>query len=764
MIRRWTVWVMLGLAGLPVGWALDSIAQNEAWSPMGISGGGALYTPAINPADPREIMINCDMSAAYLSTNGGRSWRMIHHAQLSGNTFCRPAFHPDEPGVIYAASGWSGRLKVSRDHGKTWHEIGNLPAGLRGEIAMDPSRPAIMLAGTQNSVWRSTDGGNIWMRSTGPKGSVLGFHFDQSSPLDQRICFAATDEGVWRSEDGGATWVDARFGLPAWGLRAFVGASNARDSLCMLYAVVPSRQESGLLVGGIYRSSDRGASWESAMGDGINRDVKAADSWAMGPIAQYHFVLAADPQPNTVYALNANTGVKPPHHATVYRSDDAGRTWRATFNPDARFQQVNVAPDWRTAGAGQFYQEKPLGAAICSSDPKRLFFCGSMGCYFTEDGGVSWLAGHAQPAPNTTGREGAGSRWVCNGLTVTTAWHYYVDPFEISRHYIAYTDIGFARSLDAGCTWTWWDRKGWAPWANTCYELAFDPERPGKIWGAFSNTHDIPNANIISGRHRENLPGGVCVSLDFGVTWQSANEGLPAAPVTALLVAAGGKSGARTLYAGVFNYGVYRSVDDGQTWQPTGQQPGSKINRRVCRLALHKDGTLFVLVTAKREGEGRKRFIPDGPGLYRSADNGSSWEWVNASQPLLWPKDFAVDPSDARILYIAACDLGHGNEEGGLYRSADGGSSWERILRKGPQHFGAYLHPAHPGWVYATLCEGAPGPGLWLSCDNGKTWSGFYDLPFRNIQRVLADPAAPDKIILSTFGGSVWRGPAMPGG
>jgi hypothetical protein len=82
---------------------------------------------------------------------------------------------------------------------------------------------------------------------------------------------------------------------------------------------------------------------------------------------------------------------------------------------------------------------------------------------------------------------------------VTTTWHHYVDPFEPSRHYIAYTDIGFARSLDGGKTWIWWEDSKAAPWRNTCYELAFDPDIPGKIWGAFSNVHDIPTTTSSPG-------------------------------------------------------------------------------------------------------------------------------------------------------------------------------------------------------------------------------------------------------------------------
>ena len=61
-----------------------------------------------------------------------------------------------------------------------------------------------------------------------------------------------------------------------------------------------------------------------------------------------------------------------------------------------------------------------------------------------------------------------------------------------------------------------------------------------------------------------------------------------------------------------------------------------------------------------------------------------------------------------------------------------------------------------------TLTEGAPDAGLWLSRDNGSSWKPFDKLPFSNIQRVIPDPAEPERIIVTTFGGSVWRGPATP--
>lgn len=738
-----------------------------------------MFTPAISPADPNRMMVNCDMSAAYISADGGRSWRMIHYSQLRTNTRCRPAFHPTDRNVVYAADGGSGRLKLSRDGGMTWQLLSQLPSAPHGEIAIDPGSPERMLAGTNaegGAIYRSTDAGKTWTRCEGPRGEPLSFHFDQTSSAARRVCFAGTREGIWRSDDGGATWAKKMKGLPMQvsgaaegegGILAFAGGSNAAKREAVLYCSVPGRVDSGQYAGGLYRSADRGETWQWAMGEGLNKETKAFDEWANGPVPHYRKLLTTDANPRAVYAFNSSTGVPPPHDATCYRSDDAGKTWRAAFQADPRFPGLNVERDYTVHADRQAYGGVPLGVAICATDPDRLITVDTEKCYITDNGGRSWRAGHTQMAAGSDRDEGAMPRWLCSGLVVTSTWNYYVDPFRKDRHYIAYTDIGFAASDDAGKSWRWWAREGRPPWKNTTYELAFDPETPGRMWGAFSNTHDIPNGNIIHGRHRPDLPGGVCVSDDYGQTWKVSSQGLPAAPVVSVVIDPRSPKAARILYAGVFERGVYKSMDNGKTWTAKNNGLGAESNRRVCRVVLHTDGTLFALVTAKRQGRGGP-FLPEGVGLYRSTDGGERWSLVNAAQPLLWPKDVTVDPKDSRIIYIGAADAGAAAaaaaaEQGGLYRTKDGGATWQKLARKGPEHFGAYLHPTRPGWIYMTLTEGAPDAGLWLSRDDGATWEALRGLPFSNAQRVAFVPSDPERIYVTTFGGSIWRGPAAAG-
>jgi len=281
------------------------------------------------------------------------------------------------------------------------------------------------------------------------------------------------------------------------------------------------------------------------------------------------------------------------------------------------------------------------------------------------------------------------------------------------------------------------------------------------MWGAFSDVHDIPNDNIISERHGHDRPGGVCVSRDFGGSWKNEAQGLPPRPVTSIVLDPGSPKGARTLYAGVFMEGVYKSTDDGATWTLKKNGLGDPLNMRVSRVILHKDGTLCVMICAMRPAQG-KPLMSEGVGLYRSRDGAETWEKVNASQLFLYPKDFSVHPQDSDIILVGVCDAGGGDQSGGLWRTADGGRTWQRIGREGRQTFGGYFHPKNRAWIYMTLTEGAPGAGLWLSQDNGRTWQAFDDLPFSNIQRVAFEPSDDALMYVTTFGGSVWRGPAAP--
>ncbi len=184
-------------------------------------------------------------------------------------------------------------------------------------------------------------------------------------------------------------------------------------------------------------------------------------------------------------------------------------------------------------------------------------------------------------------------------------------------------------------------------------------------------------------------------------------------------------------YMAPTNGGVWKSTDYGNTWVPIfdGQDTGS-----IGALAVAPSDPNLIYVGS---GEGLQR--PDlsvGNGMYKSADAGKTWEHLglrNGQQIA----SIVVDPQNPNRLFVAVLGHPYGpNKERGVYRSTDGGSSFEQILYK-DENTGASevaLDPSDPRIVYATLWAArqapweignsfnGPGSGLFRSSDGGNTW------------------------------------------
>src|SRR3984957_14812518 len=166
-------------------------------------------------------------------------------------------------------------------------------------------------------------------------------------------------------------------------------------------------------------------------------------------------------------------------------------------------------------------------------------------------------------------------------------------------------------------------------------------------------------------------------------------------------VAATGVPGKPNLfYIGVNNGGVWKTTDAGRTWVPIfdGQPTGSIGARAV---APSNPDVVYV-----GSGEGLRR--PDlstGDGMYASTDAGKTWTHggLRDGQQI---QQIAVDPRDAKRLYVAVVGHPFGpNAERGLYRSTDGGATYQKILGSG-EDVGAVsvvIDPNHPDTVYADL-------------------------------------------------------------
>jgi len=423
-------------AALALGSRAGATGAKPTWQPVGLCGGGGLFNPAVSPHDPKFMMVECDMGSRFISRDGGKHWRMIHYRQIGSAVRGSPVlFHPTKPGVIYALSGYqAARMYLSRNWGRSWAplpEARQPKAGLITRMYIDPGRPERLYIGTsEGKVLFTDDGGRRWQAATGLSGRVIRFAVDRTSPKARRVIFVGTPEGVFRSDDGGRHFVKKVAGLPAGKrLISFAGGSDGRRTL--LYVTTPTWVEAGRLAGGVYRSTDRGESWQRVMNPKIDLTTRRSSRWA-ADLPRYSHIVANDADPARAYVACRGTSYFPPNHNTIYRTDDAGASWRAVFFADPRFKQRNVEDDWMTTYRGTSWVGAPLHMEISPTDPNMVMRTDGMFLFFTRDGGASWQAGHAVKA--TEADDDARITWANNGLVVTTTWNYYVDPHQARRH------------------------------------------------------------------------------------------------------------------------------------------------------------------------------------------------------------------------------------------------------------------------------------------------------------------------------------------
>jgi len=188
-----------------------------------------------------------------------------------------------------------------------------------------------------------------------------------------------------------------------------------------------------------------------------------------------------------------------------------------------------------------------------------------------------------------------------------------------------------------------------------------------------------------------------------------------------------------TFYIGAVNGGVFRTEDYGRTWTPIfDDQPSASIG--AIAVAPSNPDIIYV-----GSGEGLQR--PDlstGDGFYKSLDAGKTWKHTGLRDGQQIPQ-IAVDPRDPSRLFVAVMGHPYGaNQERGIFRSLDGGETFQKVLYKDMDTGGAdvLIDPAEPQTVYAVLWESrqgpwengefhGPGSALYKSTDGGTTWKSI---------------------------------------
>lgn len=722
--------------------ALPRAKTIRPYSVVGPGGGGAMFNPTISPHDPAEVLVSCDMTGAYISHNGGHSWRMFN---LRGAVQLF-AFDPIRPHVIYAANH---ALWRSEDDGDSWRLLWPNAASVRGvrmnsdhadetilantepvgeivALAIDSKNSHHLYAGATRqgkaALFSSVNDGRIWKKEVDLPETPRHIWIDPYSQTASRTLYVAGKQGVtvrqqghWQqhSSPAGTSFVDMSTGFAALDESTFYATSGMQ----------------------IFVSHDGAKTWNPSPFPGNGAEIRAIAT------SLHH--------PDIAYASYSHLQLEGKQWLGVARTRDAGNTWQFVWKED-KTEDPSVHDAWITPQLGPDWGENPLALVVADQNPNLAYGTDLGRTMVTTDGGANWQASYSAK----TNRDA----WTSTGLDVTNSYGYLVDPFDANRRFIPTTDVGLFRSEDKGLSWTRSLLGVPEPWINTTYWLVFDPAVRNKIWAVMSGTHDLPRPKMWRKTSTDTYQGGVCVSIDGGRTWKPSSEGMPETAPTHILIDPSSPANHRTLWVAAMGRGVYKSNDDGKTWalKDTGI---TQKNPLAWRLSRTGDGTLY-LVVARRNEDGSIGTPGDGA-LYRSVDGAESWTPISLPQDVNGPNGIAIDPNDPQRLYLATWGRATPDKStgGGIYLSTDAGATWHPSLTRDQHIYDVTIEPRNSNILYAAGFESS----AWRSSDRGNHWTRIPGFNFKWAQRVTPDLDDPTMIYITTFGGGVWHGPSQGG-
>ena len=722
------------------------------------------------------------------SSYSALEWRTIGP---EGNRFSSAAGIPGEPYTYYVGSASGGVYKTT-DGGVNWDEMfDDQPVQSIGSLAVSPTNPNIVWAGTGEGkirshisigqgVYKSTDAGDTWtlmgLEATG-RIPRLAVH-----PTDPSIVFVCAlghsygpqpERGVFRTLDGGESWEHVLFVDEDTGCSDIaMDATNPRVLFAGMWQLEIHTwgRTSGGPGGGLHVTRDGGDTWERLSGpdNGLGLPTKP-----VGKVA----VAIAPSNTQRVYAmLETGDGIpwngEPTEDGQVWGSEDGGRSWRL------------ITRNRNAMGRPHYYSR----VVISPDDEDEAYFLTASFTVSTDGGRTLDVT----PRPQAPGGD-----------------HHdmWIDPTNADRMIVAH-DQGLSISINRGKTWFRQRLKN-----AQMYHVTVDNEIPYNVLG---NKQDEPsyrgpsNSRILGSRRINGIPRGMWHHVgggesgwatpdpvDSNIVWSSASgSGMVGGIVVryeedrrqyrAVEVwpeqSRGAASGVRyrfvwdapitisphdhnTVYVG--SQHVHRTRNGGQSWEVISpdltlndqSRMGSSGGLTGDNIGVEYAGVVFGIAESPIEAGLIWAGTNDGL-LHVTRDDGGTWTDVTANMPGIpeWGavRSIAASRYDAGTAYVAVDGHQANVRDPHIYRTRDYGASFEKITDGIPRSMLSYTKvvaedPVRPGLLYVGT-ENA----IYVSFDAGDNWQPLQNnLPAAPVSGIVIQEHFND-LVISTYGRGFW--------
>ncbi|MGD2215709.1 MAG: hypothetical protein PVJ64_03090 [Gemmatimonadales bacterium] len=765
-----------------------SLFKGLEWRDVGpVIQGGRLVDIEGVPGEPYTFYVAYASGGVWKTTNNGVSFDPLFDDQPSiiiGDM----ALDPSNPQRIFVGTGENNSSRSSYggegvfrsdDGGQTWTLVGLEGSDRIGRILVDPRNPdrvfvavlgKLYTPGGQRGVYRSDDGGDSWQLVLAGENGLTGFVDLAFQPGNPDVIYAAAWErirrpwdfveggdgtGIWKSTDGGDSWERVAGGFPHGEHVGRVGLAVSPANPQVLYASVDNQallpeDEWDLGSGAVTPKRLREMSKEEFLA----QDPEEIEDFLRGndldPRLDAQRLIAAvrsdsitiDDLLQALQDANAALFSADIRGIEVWRSDDAGASWRRT-NPEPirqavytygyYFGQIRAAPD----------------------DVDRVYVLG-VPLLVSEDGGVTWRG--------TAGRGVHGDH--------QAMW---IDP-ERSQHVILGNDGGLDVTFDGGKTWLSLASVS----VGQFYTVAVDMADPYNIYGGLQDNGVLKG----SSRSRPNITGswtragggdGMWAQIDprdnstyyagsqFGYYFRSGpagyqrvrpRNGVLEKPLrynwlTPILLSS---HNADILYFGANK--LFRSMDQGETFTALSDDLTHSSNRGDVPFA-----TITVIA------ESPKRFgllwvgTDDGH-VYVTRSSGAEWTEVSGGLPRdRWVSRVEASNHDENVAYVSLNGYRDDDITAYVYRTDNLGRTWRDISGGLPDEPVNVIRedPVNPAVLYVGTDRGA-----YVSLDTGRTWQAAgAGLPNVPVHDLIVHPRERE-LVAGTHGRSVWILDVLP--